>query len=82
MVYDICVSKHTIIQVKCYERLCETIRVYCQKIYEKIINRLEKNSLKDFVEHWAAFEETVLKWILKFFSYLVCLNVNLIYILE
>ncbi len=71
MVYDICVSKSNIIQVKCYERLIEIMRNYCRKTFDKIKNNFNSNRLIDFVENWVIFEDTVLKWILKFFSYLV-----------
>lgn len=75
MVYDICVSKSNIIQVKCYERLCETMRLYCIRIYHKIKIHLQNSPLTDFVDTWISFEETVLKWILKFFSYLVTISI-------
>jgi hypothetical protein len=72
MAYDICVSKSTVIPIKLYERLTETIKIYCVKVFEKI--RSSRNILQDFVESWTTFEETVLKWILKLFSYLTRQN--------
>jgi hypothetical protein len=69
--YDICVSKSNLIQIKCYERLCETMKNYCIRLYDKIQLRYSQNILQDFVSSWITFEDIVLKWILKFFSYLV-----------
>lgn len=72
MAYDICVSKSTVIPIKLYDRITETIKVYCVKVFEKI--RSSRNILQDFVDSWTTFEETVLKWILKLFSYLTRQN--------
>lgn len=71
MVYDICMSKSVSIQEKCYERLCDIMKNYCNKVYEKITIGYSRNILKEFVENWVTFDETVLKWILKFFMFLV-----------
>jgi hypothetical protein len=71
IVYDICVTRSHLVQVKCYERLCETMKFYFQKKCEKIQTDYIKSNLAEFVENYITFEETVLKWILKFFSYLV-----------
>lgn len=71
MAYDICLSKSSIIQIKCYERLCETMKNYCMRLYEKLQLCYSSRLLQDFVTSWTTFEETVLKWILKFFSYFV-----------
>jgi len=71
MAYDICTSKYNTVLTKCYDRLCDTIKNYCIKASDKIRSIRSLNTLSDFVESWSTFEEIILKWILKFFSYLV-----------
>jgi hypothetical protein len=72
LAYDICnsTSSHTMIG-KCYDRLLETIKLYCMKKFQNMQQRFNKQPLLDFVENWETFEGIILKWILKFFSYLV-----------
>jgi len=71
MAYDICTSKNNSIFNKCYDRLCETIKNYCVGISEKMRSNISYETLAEFVENWLIFEDIILKWILKFFSYLV-----------
>ncbi len=70
MAYDICISKSTIIQLKCYERLCEVMRTHSKKLFEKI-RKDNTHELYDFSEIWSKYESIVLKWILKFFKFFV-----------
>jgi hypothetical protein len=70
--YDICVSKSNIIPIKLYERLLETIKKYCIEVHDKI--KFSRQILFDFVDCWTTFDETVLKWFLKLFSYLTRQN--------
>jgi hypothetical protein len=70
MAYDICISKSTIIQMKCYERLCEVLRTYAKRLFDKI-RKDNTHELYDFSEIWSKYENIVLKWILKFFKFFV-----------
>jgi hypothetical protein len=69
-----CLRSSTV-QTKCYERLCEVMRNYCKRNYEKI-RKFNRNVIFGFVEEWLTFSETILKWILKVFSYLVNYNLS------
>ncbi len=71
MAYNICTSKYNTILVKCYDRLCETIRNYCTNAFDRIKQERNSQLLFTFVDEWTKFDTIILKWILKFFSYLV-----------
>jgi hypothetical protein len=77
MAYDICTSKYNTILTKCYDRLCETIKNYCIRVSENIRSNLSHETLLVFVESWLTFEDIIIKWILKFFSYLVILLIKI-----
>lgn len=82
IVYDICSSKSSLIAMKLYERILETIKKYCIKLQDK--NQTSRYDLEEFVKFWRTFEDVILKWFIKLFSYFtrqtikVKRNINLI----
>ena len=66
-VYDILMSKNNEVRNLCYQRLVSTLKFHCESIYEKMKN---SNSVLIFIDYWISYENIVLNWVIRVFSYL------------
>ena len=60
-------SKNNEVRNLCYQRLVSTLKFHCESIYEKIKN---SNSVLIFIDYWISYENIVLNWVIRVFSYL------------
>ena len=66
-VYDILMNRNNEVRNLCNQRLISTLKFFCENTFEKVKN---SNSVLVFIDYWTSYENIVLNWVIRVFSYL------------